>query len=170
MILATVFRCCHHDGLCVAVACLEPVAACQTSPFCSACREPTQLLEPQQLRCTAAFARPVCSMSSSLPTARPFNKVVQQYLCGAAARTCTVYRVAASIPPACLHAYVAIRQYCFLMSCNWADLTCVPAALSYPPERVCSAPGTSSYGPWQMTSQTAAQPCSLASLGEASAE
>lgn len=74
------------------------------------------------------------------------------------------------MPPACLHAYVAIRQYCFLMPCSWADLTCVPAALPYPKERVHLAPGTSSYGPWQMTSQTAAKPVRLASLGEASAE
>ena len=56
------------------------------------------------------------------------------------------------------------------MACNRVDLTYVPAALSYPPERVHSAPGPSSYGLWQMTSQPAAQPLRLASLGEAFAE
>ena len=58
------------------------------------------------------------------------------------------------------------------MACNKVNLTCVTAALSCPPEGVHSAPGPSSYGPWQMTSHSAAgtQPSRLASLGEALAK
>ena len=68
-----------------------------------------------------------------------------------------------------LHACVIVPLSLAADHMQLAELTGVPAAVYYAPERVHSAPapGASSYGhPWQMISQPADQAPRLASLGE----